>query len=99
MPVLSRKGGLNHKKFGKIYVLSMHVVAFTGIFASVMVLLFNTAVKPELAAVPHLTEVRRNNLYFCLFLIHLGMLIHCAIFHGNQVLSTNATVMRKSLCL
>ncbi|CUA87299.1 hypothetical protein [Pseudidiomarina woesei] len=102
VPVLSRKGGLNHKKFGKIYGSSMHVVALTGIFASVMVLLFNTAVKPELAAVPHLTEVRLQQTYiFAWFLIHLGMLIHCAIFHGNQVLEhkRNRNGLKKPLPL
>ncbi|CUS48301.1 MAG: hypothetical protein HLUCCO02_08295 [Idiomarinaceae bacterium HL-53] len=87
VPVLARKGGMNHKKFGKVYGTSMHTVAFTGIFASVLVLLFGTGVKPELAAVPHLTEARLQQTYiFAWYLIHLGILIHCAIIHGNQVL-------------
>ena len=87
VPVIARKGGLNHTKFGKIYGASMHTVAFTGIFSSVMLLLFNTEVKPELAAIPNLTNERLFEAYiFGWFLIHLGVLIHCAIFHGNQVL-------------
>ncbi|RUO36093.1 hypothetical protein CWE13_09455 [Aliidiomarina shirensis] len=87
IPVLARKGSVNHKRFGRIYGTSMHTVAFSGITMSVLVLIFGVTVKPELAAVPHLTAARLEQAYvFAWFLIHLGILIHCAIIHGNQVL-------------
>jgi len=88
VPALTRKGGLNHKKFGTFYGTAMHTVAFSGFTMSVLVLLFGITVKPELASIPHLTEARLQQAYgFAWFLIHLSILIHCAVLHGNKVLA------------
>lgn len=39
VPMLTRKGGLNHRRFGRIYVWTMHTVAWSGLLMSIMVLI------------------------------------------------------------
>ena len=39
VPMLTVKGGLNHRRFGKAYVWTMHTVAWSGLIMSTMVLI------------------------------------------------------------
>ncbi|RUO75628.1 hypothetical protein [Pseudidiomarina taiwanensis] len=91
VPALTRKGSLNHKKFGRYYGFSMNTVAFTGIAMSTLTLLLTSVVKPELYTVPHLAEARVEYAQlFAWFLLHLSILIHSAIYYGNAVLNHKA---------
>ena len=77
IPVFTRKGNLDHKRFGRYFAYAMYTVSFSGIFMSGTDLLFPMAVNaPDAALTPEqaaeFSEQVRN---FALFLLSLSILV------------------------
>lgn len=50
VPMFTRKGGFNHRRFGQVYVWTMHTVAWSGLIMSTMVLIDPAYFKAEFVA-------------------------------------------------
>lgn len=83
VPMLTRKGSLNHRKFGRYYAHVMYAVAATGALMAALVLLWPMAIKGELLSNPDMQEafiqsVRR----FWFFLLYLSLITFFSVRHG-----------------
>ncbi|WP_141567192.1 hypothetical protein [Glaciecola punicea] len=97
VPLLTKKGQLKHKKFGRAYRNVMYCVAATGAVMAVMVIAMPLAVKPQLANAPNAAIVIENVRYFWLFLLYLALLSYTTTRHGDAVLkaANNRSLLRK----
>lgn len=80
VPVVSHKGGMNHKRFGKIYQWSMLLVAYSGILMAALVAFVPAEVKPGNA-----TAATAQTQLFAWFLAYLGLLIIALAHYGQHV--------------
>lgn len=98
IPMVARKGSLNHRKYGRFYTYTMYVLAISALLMSVMVLvapnyfkgqLINQSTSPE----DTLATVRM----FWTLLLFLSLLTFTSIHHANRVLQTkeNRAPLRK----
>ena len=84
VPVFTRKGNLDHKRFGKFFAYAMYVVSFSGIVMSSLDLLWPLATH---AANVELTpaeaeSAKRQVREFGLFLFSLSILVLTSTRHG-----------------
>lgn len=84
IPVFTRKGNLDHKRFGRYFAYAMYTVSFSGVLMSGSDLLFplelnapNATLTAEQAA--DFSERVRN---FALFLLSLSILVLCSTRQG-----------------
>ncbi|RUO63145.1 hypothetical protein CWI71_02675 [Pseudidiomarina insulisalsae] len=87
VPVLTRKGGLNHQRFGRYYRRLMYTVAGAAIIMSLLLLTIPTQVKPELLNADNLRTTLLNVRAFALFLLLLGYITFISVLHGQLALS------------
>lgn len=84
VPVFTRKGNLDHKRFGRFFAYGMYLVAFSGLFMSSLDLLFPLsmhAVGVELVGERRLDVIRQIR-EFALFLFSLSILVLANTRHG-----------------
>lgn len=84
IPVFTRKGNLNHKRFGRYFAWAMYAVSFSGIAMAGLDLLFPVAMHaPDMILTPD-EELRVNAQVrpFALFLLSLSILVLTSTRHG-----------------
>jgi hypothetical protein len=86
VPMATKKGQLNHKKFGRAYRNVMYCVAGTGAIMAVMVIAMPLVIKPHLANAQNVNAAVENVRYFWLFLLYLALLSYTTTRHGDAVL-------------
>lgn len=97
VPIVSKKGGMDHRKFGKIYSMVMYAVAATGALMAVIVLY-----DPMLIHGHRLSDISRADVFasrmrvFYSMLLFLSLLVYVGIRHGQLSLQakTDHSVMR-----
>lgn len=84
IPVITRKGNLNHKKFGRYFATVMYAVGFSGITVTTLDLLFPLAMHaPGVALEPaRAIAVSREVRDFALFLFSISLLVLLSTRHG-----------------
>ena len=84
IPVFTRKGNLDHKRFGKYFAYAMYVVSFSGIVMSGLDLLFPLTIHAaDLDLSPAEAEsASRQVREFGLFLLSLSILVLTSTRHG-----------------
>ena len=84
VPVITRKGNLNHKRFGRFFAWAMYTVSFSGIAMSSLDLLFPVAMHaPGLDLSPEQgTEISREVRRGAFFLLSLSILVLTSTRHG-----------------
>src|SRR5690554_284817 len=89
IPILARKGGPTHVRYGKIYVWLMYIMAVSGVVMSVMVLVNPGYFKPNAS----LTVVYQ----FYSLLLFLSALTFVSVHHAMLVLKhkTDTSVFRR----
>jgi len=89
VPVTTRKGGLNHRRFGRVYVAIMYTVAVSAIIMSVMVLAAPTYFKADWFVNSKNTEQLKMNIYgFWTLLLVLSLLTYTAVNQAVLALKT-----------
>ncbi|WP_417657740.1 hypothetical protein [Pseudidiomarina aestuarii] len=91
VPVLTKKGGLNHRRFGRYYSWVMYTVSYSAIIMALMVLVNPEAVKPGMltnAKNPEQVLLFVRN--FWALLLFLGVLVLTGIRYGNLVMACKA---------
>lgn len=96
VPIFTKKGHLNHKKFGRAYRNLMYAVAASGSIMAVIVIAIPLVIKPQLANATNVEQAVENVRYFWVFLIYLGLLSYTTTKHGDAVLKAgnNRTALR-----
>ncbi|MBT1450297.1 hypothetical protein KJ365_05340 [Glaciecola sp. XM2] len=86
VPMATKKGSLNHKKFGTAYKNVMYVVAGSGALMALIVLAIPLQIKHEYASSPNAEQIAQSIRYFWLFLLYLALLSFTSTRHGQAVL-------------
>jgi hypothetical protein len=86
VPIFTKKGQLNHRKFGQYYKNAMYAVALTGVIMAMLVLGAPLTIKHEYANHQHAGEIAETFRYFSMFLLYLALLNFTATRHGIEVL-------------
>lgn len=86
VPICTKKGQLNHKKFGRAYRNVMYAVAGSGSAMAIIVIAMPLVIKPQLANAENIEQAVENIRYFWLFLLYLGLLSFTTTRHGDAVL-------------
>jgi positive regulator of sigma E activity len=86
VPIFTKKGQLNHKKFGRAYRNVMYAVAGSGSAMALIVIALPLVIKPQLANAENVEQAVQNVRYFWLFLLYLGLLSFTTTRHGDAVL-------------
>jgi len=84
--MLSKKGSLNHKRFGRAYKNVMYAVAGSGALMASIVMAMPLTIKYEFANADNAQEIATNLRYFWAFLFYLAILSYTTTRHGNEVL-------------
>lgn len=90
LPIVARKGSVNHKKFGRLFVWCMSIVAGSAIIISIMVLIDPIGIRAPSRDLDmeRAMQVAANNRMFSLFLLMLGLLTATGMRHGLLALKT-----------
>ena len=91
VPVLMRKGGIDHKTFGRYYSVCMYTVALSGLVMSTFLIILPAVVMPQFAGEPARLEQLR---IFAWLLTHLAILIWVSVLYGRRVLAAKAERQR-----
>lgn len=83
IPILMRKGGIDHKTFGRYYSVCMYTVALSGLVMSALLIVLPAMVMPQFAGDPARLEQLR---IFAWLLTHLAILIWVSVLYGRRVL-------------
>lgn len=86
VPMYTKKGQLNHKKFGRYYRNVMYAVAGTGAIMAALVLAIPLTIKHEYADRENAAQIAENIRYFWSFLLYLALLSYTSTKHGDAVL-------------
>ena len=86
VPMWTKKGQLNHKKFGRYYRNVMYGVAGTGAVMAAIVLAIPLTIKHEYADNENAAAIAENIRYFWSFLLYLALLSYTSTKHGDAVL-------------
>ena len=86
VPICTKKGQLNHKKFGRAYRNIMYAVAGSGSAMAIIVIAIPLVIKPQLANAENVEQAVENIRYFWLFLLYLALLSFTTTRHGDAVL-------------
>jgi hypothetical protein len=86
VPLASKKGQLNHRRFGKAYKNVMYMVAGTGALMAIMVLAMPLVIKHEYANAENAAVMAERLRHFWLFLLYLALLSFLSTRHGDAVL-------------
>lgn len=86
VPMYTKKGQLNHKKFGRYYRNVMYAVAGTGAVMAALVLAIPLTIKHEYADRENAAQIAESIRYFWSFLLYLALLSYTSTKHGDAVL-------------
>ena len=86
VPIVTKKGQLNHKIFGNVYKNTMYAVAATGAVMAIMVLAYPLVIKHEYANHENAQQIASNLRVFWTFLLYLSLLSFAGTRHGYAVL-------------
>lgn len=92
VPIFTKKGQLNHKKFGHYYKVAMYGVALTGVLMALLVIASPLVIKHEYANHEHAAHIALRYRYFSVFLLYLALLNFTATRHGIAVLESKSSV-------
>lgn len=87
VPIVTKKGGLDHRKFGRHYANTMYAVAASGALMALMVIFAPLVIKHQL--VNENTDTKQfvlNLRIFWSFLLYLSLLTFVNVRHGILVL-------------
>lgn len=91
IPMVARKGSLNHRKYGRFYTYTMYILAVSALVMSTMVLVAPTYFKGQLIAQSASPENTLATVrMFWTLLLFLSLLTFTSIHHANRVLQTKA---------
>ncbi|MGM0526477.1 MAG: hypothetical protein ACQEQ8_09835 [Pseudomonadota bacterium] len=89
IPVTTRKGGLNHRRFGRVYVAIMYTVAVSAIIMSLMVLVAPAYFKADWFANSENPEQLKTSIYgFWTLLLVLSLLTYNSVNQAMLALKT-----------
>lgn len=99
IPMVSKKGSLDHQRFGKYYANTMYVVAATGALMALLVIALPLQIKGHLYKDENPEVFIENIRRFWLFLLYLSLLTYASVLQGMQSLThkTNTKVMRTKI--
>ncbi len=86
VPIVTKKGHLNHVKFGHHYKNVMYIVAFAGFLMACMVVIAPLSTKPQYAELENAAEIASGLRVFWSFLGLLAVLSFVSTRHGIEVL-------------
>ncbi|WP_100643918.1 hypothetical protein [Alteromonas facilis] len=87
IPMLSKKGQLNHTTYGRYYASAMYAVAGSGALMAIMVIALPMAIKGNMiVASNNPAQVIENIRIFWAFLLYLSLLSFVTTRHGLAVL-------------
>lgn len=87
VPIVTKKGGLDHRKFGRYYANIMYAVAASGALMALMVIYAPLVIKHQMVSENTNTEQLALELrVFWCFLLYLSLLTFVNIRHGILVL-------------
>jgi hypothetical protein len=87
VPIVTKKGGLDHRKFGRHYANTMYAVAASGALMALMVIFAPLVIKHQLVNENTDTQQLVLNLrIFWSFLLYLSLLTFVNVRHGILVL-------------
>lgn len=92
VPIFTKKGQLQHQRFGRAYRNIMYCVAATGALMAIMVIAIPLTVKPFLADAPNVNATVTNIRFFWLFLLYLALLSYTTTRHGDAVLKAKCNL-------
>lgn len=99
VPVASRKGSLDHRKFGRYYAMVMYAVALTGAVMAGLVLADPMTIKGHLLTNPseQLAFIDRVRQFWS-FLLYLSLITFVSVRHGLATLTHRQSLvaLRKS---
>ena len=88
IPVLMRKGGVDHKTVGRYYSYCMYSVALTGLVMTTFIMIVPAVVMPHLLTDSINSQARIEQArVFAWFLSHLAILIWVSVLYGRRVLA------------
>lgn len=98
-PVVTKKGSLDHIKFGRYYGYIMYSVALTGAFMALLVIFDPMAIKGHLLSDPSKQQAFVDSIrIFWMFLLYLSLLTYVSVRQGFAVLKhKNTTLPLKKL--
>ncbi|CAM4243190.1 hypothetical protein [Pseudoalteromonas byunsanensis] len=102
VPVIAKKGGGAHNRFGRYYNWAMYGTSILGVLACILVLADPLSAKPKgFADVQQQVQYIQQSRIFALFLLMLSLLVLASIYHGERVLKAkgNASLLRTPLHL
>lgn len=86
VPIFTKKGQLNHKRFGHWYKIAMYTVAASGVVMASMIFNREFGLGAEFSASEQTAAILSNVQQFALFLIYLALLMFTTTRHGIAVL-------------
>ncbi|PKG93039.1 hypothetical protein [Paraglaciecola sp. MB-3u-78] len=87
VPIVTKKGGLDHRKFGRYYANTMYAVAASGALMALMVIYAPLVIKHQLVHENTNTQQLASTLrIFWSFLLYLSLLTFVNVRHGILVL-------------
>jgi hypothetical protein len=90
VPIATKKGGLDHRKFGRHYANTMYAVAASGAVMALMVISAPLIIKHQFVNENTDTKQLALNLRIsCTFLLYLRLITFVNIRHGILVLKNN----------
>lgn len=101
VPIVSRKGSINHKRFGSIYKYIIYYVAFAGIAMASLVIFDPITIKGHLYQGENQAEFINGIRRFWVFFVYLGLINVICVRQGMLALQckTNTSVLRTPLSL
>ncbi|MFC4701999.1 hypothetical protein ACFO4O_17775 [Glaciecola siphonariae] len=97
VPVFTKKGQLNHRRFGHFYKTAMYGTAATGVLMASLVLAAPLVIKHEYANAENAASAAAYFRYLSVFLLYLALLTFTTTRHGIAVLRYKAqhSVLRR----
>jgi len=86
VPMFTKKGQLNHVKYGNYYTKIMYGVAASGAIMAIMVIAAPLAIKQQYASHEHAAQIATNLRVFWSFLLYLALLSYTSTRQGFAVL-------------
>ena len=89
VPALSKKGSLNHVKFGTFYARAMYVAILSGIALALVIIASPQWARPEAFAnatsPEHIEQIELSFRQFFFFIFYLGIFTLSMVYHGVSV--------------
>ena len=90
IPIFSRKGGIDHRKFGRYFTTIMYTVALSGAMMGAIAILSPDGVKPQQFNADTTPEYIFRARLFWAFLVYLSLITFISVRQGNWALRVSA---------